>query len=106
LPAGLTVANATSSQCGGTLTLSAGTTVSLTGAIIAAGGQCQFSVTVTGTSPGSYTNTTSAVTSTNGGTGGTATANLTVAGPPVISKAFNPAAIAVNGTTQLQFTIT
>jgi uncharacterized repeat protein (TIGR01451 family)/fimbrial isopeptide formation D2 family protein len=105
LPAGLTVANASATVCGGTLTTTAPTGISLTGATIAANSQCQFSVTVTGAASGQYTNTTGAVTSTNGGTGNTATANLTVALPPTIAKAFGAAQIPLNGTTSLTFTI-
>ncbi|HEY2393857.1 MAG TPA: hypothetical protein VGK22_21970 [Candidatus Angelobacter sp.] len=105
LPTGLTVANATATVCGGTLTTTAPTGIALTGATIAANGQCQFSVTVTGAASGQYTNTTGAVTSTNGGTGNTATANLTVATPPSITKAFGAASIPLNGTTSLSFTI-
>ncbi len=106
LPTGLTVANATTTVCGGTLTTTAPTGIALTGATIAVGGQCQFSVTVTGAASGQYTNTTGNVTSTNGGTGNTATANLTVATPPSITKQFGAAAIPLNGTTSLTFTIT
>ncbi|HXJ71772.1 MAG TPA: hypothetical protein VNM37_02925, partial [Candidatus Dormibacteraeota bacterium] len=105
LPTGLTVQNGTSSVCGGTLTTTAPTGISLTGATIAANGQCQFSVTVTGAASGQYTNTTGNVTSTNGGTGNTASANLTVASPPSIAKAFGAASIPLNGTTSLTFTI-
>jgi len=106
LPTGLTVANATAAVCGGTVTTTAPTGISLTGATIAVGGQCQFSVTVTGAASGQYTNTTGNVTSTNGGTGNTATANLTVASPPSIAKAFGKASIPLNGTTSLTLTIT
>ena len=61
---------------------------------------------VTGTSAGSMTNTTGSVTSTNGGTGNTASAGITVATPPTITKAFGAAAIPLNGsTTSLTFTI-
>jgi hypothetical protein len=82
LPTGLTVPSGSSAVCGGTLTTTAPTGISLSGATIAVSGQCQFSVTVTGAAaapapPGMYTNTTS-VSSTNGGTGNTATANITV----------------------------
>jgi uncharacterized repeat protein (TIGR01451 family)/fimbrial isopeptide formation D2 family protein len=106
LPTGLTVANATATVCGGTLTTTAPTGISLSGATIAANSQCQFSVTVTGAASGQYTNTTGAVTSTNGGTGNTASANLTVASPPSIVKAFGAASIPLNGTTSLTFTVT
>jgi hypothetical protein len=61
---------------------------------------------VTGAAAGGYTNTTNNVTSTNGGTGNTASAQLAVVAPPSITKAFNPASIARNATTQLGFTIT
>jgi uncharacterized repeat protein (TIGR01451 family) len=105
IPTGLTVANASATVCGGTLTTTAPTGIALTGATIATSSQCQFSVTVTGASAGNYTNTTGAVTSTNGGTGNTGTANLTVASPPTITKAFGAASIALNGTTSLTFTV-
>ena len=62
-------------------------------------------VNVTGTASGQFTNTTGSVTSTNGGTGNTASANLTVATPPAITKAFGAASIPLNGTTSLTFTI-
>jgi uncharacterized repeat protein (TIGR01451 family) len=106
LPTGLSVTNATATVCGGTLTTTAPTVISLSGASITTAGQCQFSVTVTGTASGQYTNTSGAVTSTNGGTGNTASANLTVATPPSIVKAFGAARIPLNGTTSLSFNIT
>src|SRR5207302_939644 len=106
LPTGLTVANASATVCGGTLTTTAPTGISLTGASIAVNSQCQFSVTVTGAASGQYTNTTGNVTSTNGGTGNTASANLTVVSPPTISKSFNPTSIALNANSTLSFTIT
>ncbi len=106
LPTGLTVANASASVCGGTLTTTAPTGIALTGATIAVNSQCVFSVTVTGAASGQYTNTTGNVTSTNGGTGNTASASLTVASPPTITKAFGAASIPLNGTTSLSFTIT
>ncbi|HEY6248330.1 MAG TPA: choice-of-anchor D domain-containing protein [Candidatus Angelobacter sp.] len=84
LPAGLTVANGSATVCGGTLTTSGGNTISLSGATIAVSGTCSFSVTVTPTAFGNFTNTTGNVTSNEGGTGNTATATLTVA-PIVIS---------------------
>jgi uncharacterized repeat protein (TIGR01451 family) len=105
LPTGLTVANASATVCGGTLTTTAPTGIALSGATMAANSQCQFSVTVTGAAAGSYTNTTGNVTSTNGGTGNTATANLTVATPPSITKAFGASTIPLNGTTSLTFSI-
>jgi hypothetical protein len=105
LPTGLTVANGTAAVCGGTLTTTSPTSIALSGAMIAPNSQCQFSVTVTGAASGQYTNTTGNITSTNGGTGNTATANLTVGSSPVIAKSFGAASILVNGTTSLSFTI-
>jgi fimbrial isopeptide formation D2 family protein len=105
LPTGLTVANASATVCGGTLTTTAPTGIALSGATINANSQCQFSVTVTGAAAGSYTNTTGNVTSTNGGTGNTASANLTVATPPTITKAFGAASILLNASTSLTFNI-
>ena len=106
LPAGLTVVNGTSSVGGGTLTISGGNTISLSNAAIAEGGQLQFSVTVTGTSGGSFTDSETAVTSTNGGTGNTASAQLTVVAPPSIATAFTSPFVSLNGTGTLTFTIT
>ena len=105
LPTGLTVASATSAVCGGTLTTTNPTGIVLTGATIAVNGTCQFSVTVTGAASGQYTNTTGNVTSTNGGTGNTASANLTVATPPAITKAFGAASILLNASTSLTFNL-
>jgi len=105
LPTGLTVASASATVCGGTLTTTNPTGIALTGATIAVNSQCVFSVTVTGAASGQYTNTTGSVTSTNGGTGNTASANLTVASPPSIAKVFGAASIPLNGTTSLTFTI-
>jgi uncharacterized repeat protein (TIGR01451 family) len=85
LPAGLSVSNASAAICGGTVTLTAPTGISLSGANISANSQCIFSVTVTGTAAGQYTNTTGAVTSANGGAGNTASATLSVVGAPTVT---------------------
>src|SRR5208282_6772542 len=45
------------------------------------------------------------VSSMNAGTGNTSNANVTVASPPVISKAFGAATIPLNGATSLTFII-
>jgi hypothetical protein len=78
LQSGLTVTNGSSAVCGGTLTTSGGNTITLSGATIAVNSSCNFSVTVTPTAFGNYTNTTGNVTSNEGGPGNTATASLTV----------------------------
>ncbi len=106
LPTGITVGSSSASVCGGTLTTTAPTLIALSGANVAINSQCQFSITVTGAVAGSYTNTTGNVTSTNGGTGNTATANLDVAAVPTITKTFGAANIPLNGSTSLSFTVT
>jgi len=105
LPTGLTVASASSTVCGGTLTTTAPTGIALSGATVNNASSCQFSVTVTGVTPGAYTNTTGNVTSTNGGTGNTASANLVVGMPPAIAETFGAASIGLGTSTSLSFTI-
>jgi uncharacterized repeat protein (TIGR01451 family) len=105
LPTGITIANASTTVCGGTLTTTAPTGIVLSGANIGINSQCQFAVTVTGAVSGSYTNTTGNVSSANGGTGNTASANLSVAAPPTIVKVFGATTIPLNGSTSLSFTV-
>ncbi len=90
LPPGLSItSNGGVSQCGGTFTTTSPDSIALTGASIAVGGQCQLSVAVAASAAGSYTGTTSAVTSVNGGTGSTASATLTV-DPTLTGLSFVP----------------
>ena len=109
LPAGLVVAtpNALSGSCdGGTISAVAGSSsVNLAGALLPANASCSFSVKVTGTSAGQKHNTTSAVTSVEGGNGAVATATVTVEAPPRITKTFTAASIALGASTTLTFTI-
>jgi hypothetical protein len=65
---------------------------------------CTATVSVQGKIPGAFSNTTSAVTSVQG-TGNTASANLTVVGPPVISKSFGAPSIPLGASTSLSFTL-
>jgi arabinogalactan endo-1,4-beta-galactosidase len=85
LPAGLTVStpNGLTGSCGGgTITAAAGSnSVSLSGASLAAATSCTFAVNVLGATTGAQNNVTSAVTSTEAGDGGTASAQITVTGP-------------------------
>ena len=82
LPSGVTVVSSgPSSACGGTLTTTAPGSVELTGAALAANADCTFSIDVTGVTSGSHLNTTSAITSTEGGAGSVATATLLVNDP-------------------------
>jgi hypothetical protein len=82
LPAGLalsTPSGLTGSCGGGTITATDGSTsVSLTGASLAANTSCSFTVNVTASSLGTKVNTTSVVTSVEGGDGNTASATVTV----------------------------
>src|SRR5205085_2556119 len=96
-------------SCGGTVTAAANSTsISLTGGSIATpGATCTIVVNVTGTQSGTVTNTTGAVSSTNGGTGATSnTATLIVASPATVTKTFAPTKIPLNGTTLLTINIT
>ena len=105
LPAGLAVASATVAACGGTVTTTAPGSIALTGATIAVGGTCQFSVNVTPAAAGIYAATSGAVSSSNGGTGGTANATLAVAVAPVIAQTIAPSVILVGATTTLTLTL-
>ena len=109
LPAGLVVAtpNGLASTCGGTVTAVDGTgSVGLANGGLPAGGSCTIRISVTGVTAGPKNNTTSNVTSTEGGPGGTAAASLTVAVPPTIAKSFGAASVVVNTNTTLTFTLT
>jgi uncharacterized repeat protein (TIGR01451 family) len=89
LPAGLQVAtpNGLAGACGsGTITATPGSSsISLTGATLAVASNCTFSVNVTAKTTGSKTDTTSAVTSNEGGSGNKASASTTVVGSPTVS---------------------
>jgi hypothetical protein len=81
LPAGLLIAtpNNIGGSCGGAITATAGTNlVAITGLTLAAGATCGFGVDVIGVAAGTQANTTSAITSTEGGPGDPATASITV----------------------------
>ncbi len=85
LPTGQVVAtpNGLTGSCGsGTIAATAGSgSISLSNASLAASANCTFAVNITATTSGTQTNTTSAVTSMEAGSGGTASASLIVAGP-------------------------
>ncbi len=108
LPAGLVVAtpNGLAGACGGTVTAAAGgSSVSLAGGDLPPGGSCTIALEVTGVTVGAKHNTTSAITSTEGGAGAAASAALTVVIPPTIAKRFGVPELALNGTTTLTFTL-
>jgi len=108
LPAGLSIADSSTTQCSGTLTTTAATrTIALTGGSLAAGGSCTFNVTVAGTTQGQYDNVTGYISSTQSGASTNyATASLTVIAPPAIAKSFSPTSIFTGNTSTLSFTIT
>ncbi len=95
LPAGFVVTSPSISGanavCGGQLntTLIGGTRIQLTGATLSPGTPCPFSLNVTGNAPiGLYTNTTSTITSNEGGTGDPATAPIAILQPLLFEKSF------------------
>jgi len=90
LPAGLVVdnPNGTNGTCGSTSVLTAvpgSGTISLSAGKLVAGASCTVSADVTSNAPGTYTNSTSAVSSTEGGSGSGDTQALTVFGNPTVS---------------------
>ena len=95
LPAGLVIStpNGLTGSCGGgTITAVAGTsTMSLSGATLAAGASCTFSVNVmnNATVAGSVTNTTTTVTSNEAAPGAAASATLFLGDPFLVSYAAN-----------------
>src|SRR5579872_6815320 len=109
LPAGLIISNPDSLSSGcdpGVVSVSANA-ISLSGGILAGGGSCTFSINVLAIAAGTQTDTTGTISSTNGGTGGTATASLAVTVmQPTITQAFGNASIPAGGSTTLSFTIT
>lgn len=102
LPTGVVIGtpNGLGNTCGGTATATAGgSSLSLTGGTIPTSSSCHVTVNVTSPSIGNYTATSGAVSSTNGGTGGTATAMLTVAVTPtkLVFTAAAPGVITAGG---------
>jgi uncharacterized repeat protein (TIGR01451 family) len=96
LPVGMVVAtpNGVTGSCGGGLiTATAGSgSITLVDATLAASSSCTFSVNVSATSGGVLTNVTGNVTSTNGGLGNIASAQILAGGGFLKSYAANPAA--------------
>src|SRR5438270_341765 len=83
MPAGLLIANPDSlgGTCDTSVVTISSSNISMAGATILANTSCTLSIDVLATSAGDQVNTTGAVTSTEGGTGGTATATVTVVVP-------------------------
>ena len=106
LPSGLSVAtpNGLTGSCGGgTITAVPGSgSVTLSGGTVAAGSSCTFSVNVTGTTAGVKNNSVT-LSSTNGGTGNTSNASLTVVPPPTVTS-INPSSGPTAGGTGVTIT--
>ena len=83
-----------------------GTTISITGGVLAPEQSCTVSVKVTSSINDVYTNITGVVSSDNGGTGTTASAVISFTPKPTISKAFSVSTMPVGSTATLDFTIT
>ncbi len=80
--------------------------ISFSGGSIVGGGTCTVNVNITVPAVGTYSNLSGAVSSTNGGTGNTASATLSTLAPAVLNKTFTPSTIGTNGISTLAFTIT
>jgi uncharacterized repeat protein (TIGR01451 family) len=106
LPSGLTAPNSTSPSCGGTLAVTGGNRLTLSGGTLAGGASCTITVPLTGSTAGVQINTTGPVSSNETGAGGPSNpATVTVVAPPTIAKTFGTSSMPVNGTTSLGFTL-
>lgn len=83
MPAGLLIANPDSlgGTCDTSVVTLTPTNISLVGAVLLANNSCTLSIDVLATAAGDQVNTTGPITSNEGGTGGTATATVTVVVP-------------------------
>jgi LPXTG-site transpeptidase (sortase) family protein len=103
-----TPSNASTNCIGGVLTANAGTgLIQLNNATVGAGTSCTVDIDITAPTAGSYINSTSAVSSTNGGTGNSASDTLQVSAAtitdPAVTKSGDPATAQVGDT--VTFTI-
>jgi hypothetical protein len=97
----------TGSISGQTITATeGGTSISMSGATLAANSSCSFSVSVKGNVAGTYNNVSTNIRSAETLAGSAGTATLTVVAPPVISKSFGSTFILTGNTTSLRFSIT
>jgi uncharacterized repeat protein (TIGR01451 family) len=106
------------SGCGGTVTaVAGGTTIGLSGGMVAAGGTCTISVNVTnvlgdlnascGSNPAAFTNSSTNISGLSANLSNAVTPScVIVTGPnPTLTKSFSPTTISNGGTTTLTFTI-
>lgn len=97
--------NAATDCLGGTLTATAGSgVISYSAGSLSQGSVCSVSVDVLSPSAGIFVNTSGDLTSSLGNSG-TASDTLTVDAPPLFSKAFAPAAVAIDVVSTLTLTI-
>ncbi len=108
LPTGVSIADPAkaTSTCLGTLTAPAGGgTLALADGGLGIGGSCSITVDVTSATPGTHTNLTGELTS-DAGSGGTSSADLTVATDrPGFTKSFSPGTVVFGGRSTLTLTI-
>ena len=96
-----------SAGCSGTLTATAGgTTLALSGGNLPALGSCDFTVTVTATTPGFYVNNTGPVATAEAPNATAANGMLTVLAKKTLLKVFTPTSVTVNGASVLKITVT
>ena len=94
--------------CGSGSSLSGSSSIVLSGASLAAGASCSFTVTVqipASATPGSYTNSTTELTDNGLHRAAPASAVLTVEPPPLFDKAFTPGTVGAGVPSTLTFTI-
>lgn len=109
---GLTAIALPSNPCGAGSSLTGSSVLSLTGASLAPGDSCTFSVTLqvpSSAASGSFTNTTSAITGDVGGTpftGNAASDELFVEPTPLLTKSFLDDPVGGGDSVTLEFTIT
>jgi uncharacterized repeat protein (TIGR01451 family) len=103
------ITSATPASCTGTLTAASGTRIfSLTGGTVPANTTCTYTANVKSAStavPAIYVNNSGPVTTTNAGTGASASASLQVINGPTVAKSFAPTSIPVGATSQLTITL-
>jgi uncharacterized repeat protein (TIGR01451 family) len=103
------ITSASPGTCTGTLTAVSGARAfSLVGGTVPAGTTCTYTANVksaTTVSPASYVNSSGPVTTTNAGTGASASATLVVVNGPTVAKGFAPASITVGSTSVLTLTL-
>lgn len=103
----LATPNGLTNTCGGTLTAAAGSNaIILSGATVAAGAHCAFSVNVIASAPSVYVVNSGAISAQNGGTGLSGSAMLTVNQPPaLVSVTPGTSSIFLGGTTSLTYVL-